>query len=284
MRQLKPSGDGGFDGNYSQLDNISIVRLRVYNLILKKMEQKAFFEEYGYLSFDNVLSLRELEKYRQLYEDFLNGTIDTENHRSDLSGKGKEKEQITQIMRPSLLMEGLQEMSLHQKTIKIAQDLLGEDMALDFDMLIDKAPFTNTLTPWHQDEAYWINMPDKRAVSCWVALDDAFKENGCMWYIPGSHKLPLRPHWQTGKGGALACDAKEVEATAVALKAGSCTFHHGRTIHYSRGNSTKKRRRAFILNFRPVEMIEFERKRGYDHLGKRSLKNSSTIKNKHLNV
>ncbi len=44
-------------------------------------------------------------------------------------------------------------------------------------------------------------------------------------------------------------------------------IHHGKTLHYSRGNSTDNNRRAFILNYRPKKMVEFERKNGYDHTG-----------------
>ncbi len=232
------------------------------------------FSEQGFLVINDLLNTEEVTSYRKLYEDFLAERIDTQGQRSDLSGQTQsgESEKITQIMRPSLLHPPLLDAVIHQRTKVIAQELLGEDMDLDFDMLIDKAPFTNTLTPWHQDEAYWINMPDKRAVSCWVALDDVIKENGCMWYVPGSHRQPLRTHRQTGQGGALECNATEAEANAIEIPAGSCVLHHGRTIHYARGNTTAHRRRAFITNFRPTSMIAFEREHGFDHTGKRKVR------------
>ncbi len=65
------------------------------------------------------------------------------------------------------------------------------------------------------------------------------------------------------------------EGTAVEIKAGSCIWHHGATLHYSRGNSTALRRRAFITNFRPKAMIDYERERGFDHTGEREVKNDS---------
>lgn len=49
------------------------------------------------------------------------------------------------------------------------------------------------------------------------------------------------------------------------LKAGSATLHHGKMLHYTRGNSTERNRRAFIVNFRPIAMVEYERQQGYDH-------------------
>lgn len=248
---------------------------------LLSKEQIKFFEENGYVLVKNLLSTDEINLYTQLYEDFLNNTIDMTEYRSDLGGhvskdESVKKELITQIMVPSRIVPTLLEQPLHQKSLQIAQELLGEDMALDFDMLIDKAPHTNTPTPWHQDRAYWITMPDTRATSCWVALDKAIMANGCMWYVPGSHKLPVRKHTPAGKGGgALQCHAEESEGIAVEIEAGDCIFHHGGTLHYSRGNSTDLRRRAFITNFRPQAMIDYERAQGYDHTGKRQVRDEN---------
>ena len=94
-----------------------------------------------------------------------------------------------------------------------------------------------------------------------------------MWFIPRSHQEgQLRAHHQTGKGGALVCEASEAEGLPIEIKAGSCTFHAGRTLHYARGNSTDQRRRAFITNFRPKAMVDFSRAKGFDHLGKRTVR------------
>ena len=134
-------------------------------------------------------------------------------------------------------------------------------------MLIDKAPNTDTPTPWHQDQAYWMpGMPDRRSVSCWLALDRTTLENGCLWFVPGSHRQPVRRHRYSGETShALETDASEGEGVACPLAPGSATFHDGGTLHYSRGNSTSTRRRALIANFRPAAMIAWERERGYDH-------------------
>lgn len=247
------------------------------NKLIKK-DQVELFEKDGYLVIKELLTQEEIITYRNLYEDFLSNKIDVSDYRSDLGSHTSEDskktntERITQIMVPSRKAPQLLVQSLHTKSEMIAQQLLGTDMILDFDMLIDKAPHSDTPTPWHQDRAYWITMPDTRAVSCWVALDDTIKENGCMWYVPGSHLLPTRTHRSAGKGGgALECDAEEIEGKAMEISAGDCVFHHGGTLHYSRGNTTNLRRRAFITNFRPRAMVEFERSKGYDHTGDRKV-------------
>lgn len=232
-------------------------------------EEMLFFKNEGYLIIRDLISKEELQYYNTLYNSFLDNTIDASKYRSDLSGMEADKEKITQIMVPSQLVPELLHQSIHIKTLKIAKQLLGDDLALDFDMLINKSPNTNTITPWHQDAAYWIGMPDERAVSCWVAIDKAFKDNGCMWYTPKSHLGPIFKHIQTGNKGALQCEGKEENSVFVELEPGSCVFHHGQTLHYSRGNSTNSNRRAFITNFRPQKMIDLEREKGYDHTGER---------------
>jgi len=232
-------------------------------------EKKTFFREHGYVVIEDIISAAELLQYREIYDRFLNGAIDAGSNRSDLGvglGSNQQVENITQIMWPSDFAPEVLEMAYHQKALAIARQLQGDDMEMDFDMLINKAPHTDTITPWHQDAAYWINMPDKRAVSCWLALDNATLDNGCMWYVPGSHLLPLRSHTSALlEGGALRCDANESEAMGIELKPGSCVLHHGATLHYSRGNSTANQRRAFIINFRPKEMVRLEREQGFDH-------------------
>ena len=70
-------------------------------------------------------------------------------NRSGISGSDAKKELIVQIMRPSILYPPLQSSSLYQKALKIAHELLGNDMLMDFDMLIDGSPLTNKETAFH---------------------------------------------------------------------------------------------------------------------------------------
>lgn len=236
-------------------------------------EVRARFAQDGVVALRDIIDEAEIGTYRAIYDRFLSGEIDAGPRRSDLgAGAGSPAvgtERITQIMWPSVSCPQLLDMSFHVRSLRLARALLGEDLELDFDMLIDKAPLSSTPTPWHQDAAYWVDLPDKRAVSVWLALDDAELDNGCMWYGVGSHTGPLHRHWPAGTGGgALECDADESTpgATPLPLSAGSCAAHDGMTLHYSRGNTTAaSRRRALIASFRPGEMIELERRMGMDH-------------------
>ncbi len=232
------------------------------------------FREDGFVFAGTLLSADDVDAYRAIYDRFLTGEIESGDKRSDLGshapradGAEAGVENITQIMWPSALHPPILELPLHERGLALARELIGEDAMLDFDMLIHKAPNTGVPTPWHQDAAYWIDLPDTRAVSIWVALDDAGPDNGCMWYVQGSHTRPLRPHRPTSDGKNIECDCSEDEpgATAVPVTAGQGIAHSGTTLHYSRGNTSDRVRRAYILNYRPEAMIRLEREQGSDH-------------------
>jgi ectoine hydroxylase-related dioxygenase (phytanoyl-CoA dioxygenase family) len=92
-------------------------------------------------------------------------------------------------------------------------------------------------------------------LTCWIGLDDATEENGCIHYVPGSHRWDLLPI--TGLAGDMAA-IREVltpdqwdqfnSPVAVELKAGECVFHHPLTVHGSFANTSDRPRRAVVLN------------------------------------
>ncbi|MCM4150917.1 phytanoyl-CoA dioxygenase family protein [Arenibacter sp. N53] len=238
---------------------------------MEKIRSK--FSKQGYIKIDALLSLEEVKALRTIYDELLQDKIATANLRSDLAGAvntaGEKVERITQIMRPSSVNPALLNNKAYEKALQLVKDILGADMALDFDMMINKAPHTNTPTPWHQDAAYWIDLPDKRSASCWIALDEVFEENGCMWFVPKEEGITIFPHKNLPNGGALYCETDTTQAKCIPLHPGGCTFHDGYTLHFSKGNTTDMQRRALILNFRPQKMIELEREQGVDHTGAR---------------
>ena len=234
-----------------------------------------FFNEKGYLVVHNLIDRERIISYQKIYDEFISGVIDAGSNRRDLKGEdgSSKSESITQIMVPSKHYPALLDSEYYRKIRSIARTLLGNDLEIDFDMFINKAPHSDAPTPWHQDCAYWIEMPDKRAISAWMPLDETYPDNGCMWYVPGSHLKPMRKHASTAKNGALICEGNEGEAVSVPLKPGSCVLHHGGTVHYSRGNTTGNNRRAMIVNLRSKQMIEYERDRGFDHTGENKVRN-----------
>ena len=234
------------------------------------VEAVARYRREGYLRVDGIVDAAEVRRLITLLEPLYSGELDAGEQRLDLGDFDAMKtqgERIVQVMLPSDFVPTLHDSPYFSRTLAFARQLLGDDLALDMEMLMDKPPETAAETPWHQDAAYWLpDMPDRRALSVWLALDVATVDNGCMWYVPGSHREPTRPHrWAGPRSETLVADVAPDEGVAEPLAPGDCVFHDGNMLHFTRGNATDRRRRALIVNYRPAAMIGWERERGFDH-------------------
>jgi ectoine hydroxylase-related dioxygenase (phytanoyl-CoA dioxygenase family) len=91
-------------------------------------------------------------------------------------------------------------------------------------------------------------------LSCWIGLDDSTRENGCVHYVPGSHRWSLLPI--TGLAGDMEAikdvlndEQKDAfKPVAIELKKGEASFHHPLMIHGSYENRTGHPRRATVIN------------------------------------
>lgn len=111
-------------------------------------------------------------------------------------------------------------------------------------------------TNWHQDLPYWPMEPDG-ALSAWVAVDDVTVENGCLHFVPGSHKLGPQEPIALGVAGESIVDKmaerghEVAEPVAMEMPAGGVTFHHGCNFHHAGANQTEHPRRAFAVIYIP---------------------------------
>jgi phytanoyl-CoA dioxygenase PhyH len=105
--------------------------------------------------------------------------------------------------------------------------------------------------PWHQDEAHHDPALEHRSLNVWVPFDAVNTDNGCLWYVPGSHLEGLREHRHPGGAApavALMTDDVPVErAVPAPLPLAGASFHHCRTLHCSRTNSSSGHRRALAI-------------------------------------
>jgi ectoine hydroxylase-related dioxygenase (phytanoyl-CoA dioxygenase family) len=126
--------------------------------------------------------------------------------------------------------------------------------------MIDKPPRTGHDTPWHQDEAFWELDLGYHACAVWLALDDVDVDNGCMQFLPGSHRRGIVTHrhlYDDPMVSALVIDdVDERAAVPVPLAAGGATFHTQTTMHHTGPNLTDRRRRAFAIEVQlpPVQI------------------------------
>ncbi|MDP6124792.1 MAG: phytanoyl-CoA dioxygenase family protein, partial [Candidatus Latescibacteria bacterium] len=103
--------------------------------------------------------------------------------------------------------------------------------------------------PPHPDSAYWTNIDPPDLVICWMALDDATEENGCMRFMPGSHKNGVVEHKHLEDFRVEDADFDYDNEVAVPLKAGSCTFHHSLVLHRTDPNTSAMSRRGLTVAY-----------------------------------
>jgi hypothetical protein len=159
------------------------------------------------------------------------------------------------IAGPSNYAPELRNLPCLKRATAIARCLLGDEAVLTFEHSILKPARYGAPTPWHQDEAYRLE-PGFRydQVSFWIPLDDATVESGCLHYVPTSNLgevLPHRSHNNNSRTYALECAVPVPDGSGipVPVKAGDCTLHAGRTLHYAGPNQTDGPRYAYILEF-----------------------------------
>lgn len=130
----------------------------------------------------------------------------------------------------------------------IVLPLLGDSARLYWEQGVAKPPQARTVLPWHQDNGYAPTIPE-RYVTCWLALDDADVDNGCLWVIPGSHHNGTSRHYDVeGSPFRAGYDGPDT-GVAVPVRRGSVLVFSSLVMHQSGPNVTDRQRRAWILQY-----------------------------------
>ena len=139
--------------------------------------------------------------------------------------------------------------------VMAASQLLGNtSVRFWHDQLFCKPARHGGVVAWHQDYSYWTRTEPMQHLTCWTGLDDASTENGCVHYIPRSHRWGLlnKPELAGDMEGVLDYLTDEQKAAfnpvPIKMKRGHATFHHPLTVHGSYENKSERSRRAFVLN------------------------------------
>lgn len=142
-----------------------------------------------------------------------------------------------------------------RQIVRAAEQLLGGPVRFWHDQLFVKPSRDGAVVEWHQDYSYWTRTKPMAHLTCWIGLDDSTEENGCVRYVPGSHKWDLLPRYHlSGSMSAVFEFLTDEQRSAfnpvpAMLAAGEASFHHPLTMHGSYENSSDRPRRAAVLNF-----------------------------------
>lgn len=150
--------------------------------------------------------------------------------------------------------------------LDMVAQVIGPDIILWNSSFFAKPAVNGKKTPWHQDGEYW---PLRPLATCtvWLAIDEATVENGCLKFMPGSHKRKeLRPH-RTNKDPnftlhqeLLESEYDDDKAVPLELEAGQMSLHDVYLLHGSEANDSGKPRRGMTMRFMPGTSV-FDREK-----------------------
>lgn len=199
------------------------------------------YREQGFIPVPGLISREEALRFRS-------AAIQASERLAPLSS-GAVFTQNVNVWREDPTMAAL---TLLPKLAEAAEELAGVRLRLWHDQILIKQPQNNAATEFHQDQPYWPHSNSANPISAWIALGDVPVEAGCMTFIPGSHLLTDLPAQDLLDSRSLfeVCpDLVWEPRVTVPLRAGDCTFHHGRCAHMATPNFTDHPRVAHVVIF-----------------------------------
>ncbi|PHS00443.1 MAG: phytanoyl-CoA dioxygenase family protein [Blastopirellula sp.] len=205
------------------------------------VEQIEQFNHAGYLRPISIFDETEIAGVRKYFDQLLNETVAAGGDSYSISSAHLKHGRVFDLL-------------TDPRIVSLVTDLLGENVIGWGSHFFCKMPGDGKAVAWHQDASYWPLTPSK-AVTVWLAIDDADLENGCMRFIEGSHHqghLTYRPS-DSGEHNVLnqTIENPEQYGTVVddPLKAGQLSIHSDLLLHGSEANNSTRRRCALTLRY-----------------------------------
>lgn len=146
---------------------------------------------------------------------------------------------------------GLQALYESGRLTGLAADLLDDAAVPTTLQWFAKPPRVGKVTPPHQD-GFYFKLEPSEALTFWIALDAVDQENGCIRYLPGSHRRGYRPHAMSNvmgfsRGVTDYCPADLAAERAIIAAPGDLVIHHCMIVHRADPNPSDRWRRALGL-------------------------------------
>ena len=223
-------------------------------------EQVDFYHTNGYIVVENVISAEDIAELRNITEEFVDKSREITEHTDvfDLEpGHTPEAPQLRRLKNPVVLHPIYDRMLRHDYILNSVAQLVGPNVRYDTSKLNMKSAGFGSPVEWHQDYAFASAVTNDDMLSVGVAMDDMTRDNGCLLFIPGSHKGPIYDHYQNDVfvGGITDPDFRPDNAVPIEVKAGGITIHHTCTLHASAPNLSGQSRRLLLLQYSAADTL-----------------------------
>ncbi|XP_077879649.1 phytanoyl-CoA dioxygenase, peroxisomal-like isoform X1 [Ictidomys tridecemlineatus] len=228
------------------------------------LEQRKSYEENGFLVIKNLVSDADIERFRVEFEKICKkeskpaGLMVMRDVTLAKSGYIPSEKTIVKVQNFHDDKELFRYCTLPE-ILKYVECFTGPNIMAMHAMLINKPPDTGKKTsrhPMHQDLHYFPFWPSNLIVCAWTAMEHIDRNNGCLAVLPGTHKLPLKPHdypqWEGGVNTmyhGIQDYAKDHARVHLVMEKGDTVFFHPLLIHGSGRNQTQGFRKAISCHF-----------------------------------
>ncbi len=220
--------------------------------------QTEFYQENGFVVIDDFLTADELDHWRQQVDEAValrkGRALPDRNEVTEGADRTFVNKVFDQLINLWQDHEGVKKLMLDEQLGKMAAQLAQVDgIRIWHDQALFKQPWGNPST-LHTDNPYW-SFHHPQAITIWIALDDATLQNGCLYFLPGSHKKTT--YEEAGFSANMDeffitfPELKNTPAVPANMKAGSCSFHNGLVVHGANANMTPFARRAMTCAYMP---------------------------------
>jgi phytanoyl-CoA hydroxylase len=224
-------------------------------------EQKAFYDEQGYLVFPQLLDEAELADLRTALADVLQQAADlTEPNKHFIVAPGDDgQEHLIRVHHPISYHRTFYDLVFNPKIVDVVETLIGPNIQLRHTALNMKPPSAFSTWLWHQDYPFFPHS-NYDLLAVMVFLDDATPENGCLTVLPGSHKAGPRYHdipksgpWRLKEREEIADRSRWLE---LPVPAGGMELHHCNMLHGSKAGKGDRPRSAIVIWYRAADNLE----------------------------
>ena len=230
---------------------------------LSPAEQRAFYEEQGYLVFPQLLDPAELATLRNALAEVLREAegLTENNDKFSITKTDDGGYSVRRIYEPIVRHEAFRALVHNPKILDVVEAIIGPNIQLHHTKLNLKPPSSREARfEWHQDYPFFPHTNfDLLAVM--IYLDDSTEENGCLTIIPGSHKFGPRNHL-FARDGAFSSQLEDKAVLndpsrwlKVPVPAGGMELHHCNMLHSSTANRGTKPRSAMVIQYRAADNV-----------------------------
>jgi hypothetical protein len=213
-------------------------------------DQVAAFNRDGYLAGLRVFDSVEADAHRRYFDDLLARVLAAGGTSYSISTA-------------HLTYGPVYDLLTHPRIVAIVRDLLGEDVVAWGSHYFCKMPHDGKTVPWHQDASYWPLTPSK-AVTVWLAIDDADGANACMRVIPGTHHFGHLTYRMTEAADQTVLNQEVEQAERygapvdLELQAGEVSVHSDLLLHGSGANTSDRRRCGLTLRYCAADVRAYD--------------------------